>query len=140
MLRSISIDDFMTRNLVTATPDLDLLVLVDQLLEHGISGAPVVDASGQVIGMVSEHDCLKTILIGTYQGDVGGSVSDVMSSVVDTVLLGTSIVEAATQMVGSGRRRLPVIDGSGRLVGQVSRRDLLRAIRAYEIPEEDPAR
>jgi CBS domain-containing protein len=89
--------------------------------------------------MVSEHDCLKAILVGTYQGDVGGSVADVMTSSVETVPLGTSIVEAANQMVISGRRRLPVVDHDNRLVGQISRSDLLRAVRAYEIPEEEPA-
>jgi CBS domain-containing protein len=140
MFRSILIDDFMTRNLATATEDMDLLSLVDLLLRRGISGAPVVDGSGHLIGMVSEHDCLKAILVGTYQGEVGGSVSDVLTSSVETIRLGTSIVEAANQMVTSGRRRLPVVDHENRLIGQISRSDLLRAVRAYEIPEEEPAR
>jgi CBS domain-containing protein len=139
MFRSILIDDFMTKNLATATEEMDLLALVDMLLRRGISGAPVVDGSGHLIGMVSEHDCLKAILVGTYQGDVGGSVADVMTSSVETIPLGTSIVEAANQMVISGRRRLPVVDHDNRLVGQISRSDLLRAVRAYEIPEEEPA-
>ena len=140
MFRSILIDDFMTRNLATATEEMDLLSLVDLLLRRGISGAPVVDGSGHLIGMVSEHDCLKAILVGTYQGEVGGSVFDVLTSSVETIRLGTSIVEAANQMVTSGRRRLPVVDHENRLIGQISRSDLLRAVRAYEIPEEEPAR
>jgi CBS domain-containing protein len=140
MFRSILIDDFMTKNLATATEDMDLLSLVDLLLRRGISGAPVVDGSGHLIGMVSEHDCLKAILVGTYQGEVGGSVSDVLTTSVETIRLGTSIVEAANQMVTSGRRRLPVVDHENRLIGQISRSDLLRAVRAYEIPEEEPDR
>ncbi|MGB0358735.1 MAG: CBS domain-containing protein [Litorivicinaceae bacterium] len=140
MFRSILIDDFMTKNLATATEDMDLLSLVDLLLRRGISGAPVVDGSGHLIGMVSEHDCLKAILVGTYQGEVGGSVADVLTTSVETIRLGTSIVEAANQMVTSGRRRLPVVDHENRLIGQISRSDLLRAVRAYEIPEEEPAR
>jgi CBS domain-containing protein len=140
MFRSILIDDFMTKNLATATEDMDLLSLVDLLLRRGISGAPVVDGSGHLIGMVSEHDCLKAILVGTYQGEVGGSVSDVLTTSVETIRLGTSIVEAANQMVNSGRRRLPVVDHENRLIGQISRSDLLRAVRAYEIPEEEPDR
>ena len=139
MFRSILIDDFMTKNLATATRDMDLLALVDLLLRRGISGTPVVDQSGYLIGMVSEHDCLKAILVGTYQGDVGGIVGDVMTTQVDTIRLGTSIVEAANQMVSSGRRRLPVVDQENRLAGQISRTDLLRAVRAYEIPEDEPA-
>ena len=139
MFRSILIDDFMTKNLATATREMDLLALVDLLLRRRISGTPVVDESGHLIGMVSEHDCLKAILVGTYQGDVGGIVGDVMTTQVDTIRLGTSIVEAAHQMVSSGRRRLPVVDQENHLVGQISRTDLLRAVRAYEIPEEEPA-
>ena len=139
MFRSILIDDFMTKNLATATREMDLLALVDLLLRRVISGTPVVDESGHLIGMVSEHDCLKAILVGTYQGDVGGIVGDVMTTQVDTIRLGTSIVEAANQMVSSGRRRLPVVDQKNHLVGQISRTDLLRAVRAYEIPEEEPA-
>ena len=140
MFRSILIDDFMTKNLATATKEMDLLALVDMLLRRGISGAPVIDGSGHLIGMVSEHDCLQAILVGTYQGDTGGSVGDVMTSEVETLYLGTNIVEATQQMVYSGRRRLPVIDHENRLVGQISRSDLLRAVRAFEIPEGAPTR
>jgi predicted transcriptional regulator len=138
MFRSILIDDFMTQQLVSTTADTDLLSLVDVLLERGISGAPVLAADGKLVGMISEHDCLRGILVGTYQGEAAGRVGDVMSREVDTIVLGTNIVEAATHMVKSGRRRLVVVDSSNRLVGQISRHDLLRAVRAYEIPEEAP--
>ncbi len=136
MFRSILIDDFMTTNLATATEDMNLLALVDLLLRRGISGVPVVDSTGHLVGVISEHDCLSQILVGTYQGDVDGRVGDVMSRLPETITSGTSIVEAAAQMVESGRRRLPVVDAEGCLVGQISRADLLRAVRAYEIPDE----
>lgn len=139
MFRSILIDDFMTQQLVSTTVDTDLLSLVDVLLERGISGAPVLDADGQLVGMISEHDCLRGILVGTYQGEAAGRVGDVMSRAVDTIVLGTNIVEAASYMVETGRRRLVVVDSANRLVGQISRHDLLRAVRAYEIPEKAPA-
>lgn len=138
MFRSILIDDFMTTNLATATEEMDLLALVDLLLRRGISGAPVVDPAGHLVGVISEHDCLQQILVGTYQGEVGGRVGEVMTASPETIQSGTSIVEAAAQMVQSGRRRLPVVDADGCLVGQISRADLLRAVRAYEIPEEGP--
>jgi|TARA_B110000305_G_scaffold51112_1_gene55672 CBS domain-containing protein len=134
MFRSIIIDDFMTTNLTIATPDMDLLALVDLLLLQGISGAPVTDSDGYLVGMISEHDCLKAILVGTYQGDVGGRVGEVMSLQTETIRIGTSIVEAASQMVQSGRKRLPVVDAESHVIGQISRRDLLRAVRAFEIP------
>ena len=96
MFRSIVVDDFMTTHLATAKPSMDLLSLVDLLLIQGISGAPVVDDDGKLIGMISEQDCLRAILVGTYQGDIGGQVGDVMSSPVETIQLGENIVEAVS--------------------------------------------
>ena len=138
MFRSILVDDFMTTHLATARPEMDLLALVDLLLIQGISGAPVVDQDGKLVGMISEQDCLRKILVGTYQGDIGGRVEDAMTSPVETVKMGASIVEVAEQMLMTNRRRFPVVDLEGRLKGQISRRDLLKAVRAYEIPNTHP--
>ena len=138
MFRSILVDDFMTTHLATAKPEMDLLALVDLLLIQGISGAPVVDQDGKLVGMISEQDCLRKILVGTYQGDIGGRVEDAMTSPVETVKMGASIVEVAEQMLMTNRRRFPVVDLEGRLRGQISRRDLLKAVRAYEIPNTHP--
>ena len=138
MFRSILVDDFMTTHLATARPEMDLLALVDLLLIQGISGAPVVDQDGKLVGMISEQDCLRKILVGTYQGDIGGRVEDAMTSPVETVKIGASIVEVAEQMLVTNRRRFPVVDLEGRLRGQISRRDLLKAVRAYEIPNTHP--
>ena len=138
MFRSILVDDFMTTHLMTARPEMDLLALVDLLLIQGISGAPVVDQDGKLVGMISEQDCLRKILVGTYQGDIGGRVEDAMTSPVETVKMGASIVEVAEQMLVTNRRRFPVVDLEGRLRGQISRRDLLKAVRAYEIPNTHP--
>ena len=138
MFRSIVVDDFMTTHLSTARPEMDLLALVDLLLVQGISGAPVVDPDGKLVGMISEQDCLRKILVGTYQGDIGGRVEDAMTSPVETVKMGASIVEVAEQMLMTNRRRFPVVDLEGRLRGQISRRDLLKAVRAYEIPNTHP--
>ena len=138
MFRSILVDDFMTTHLATARPEMDLLALVDLLLIQGISGAPVVDQDGKLLGMISEQDCLRKILVGTYQGDIGGRVEDAMTSPVETVKMGASIVEVVEQMLATNRRRFPVVDLEGRLRGQISRRDLLKAVRAYEIPNTHP--
>ena len=134
MFRSIVVDDFMTTHLATAKPEMDLLSLVDLLLIQTISGAPVVDEDGKLVGMISEQDCLRAILVGTYQGDIGGRVGDVMTVPVETIQLGSNIVEVAERMLKTNRRRFPVVDAEGSLQGQISRRDILRAVRAYEIP------
>ena len=110
MIRSIVVDDFMTTHLATANPSMDLLSLVDLLLIQGISGAPVVDDDGKLIGMISEQDCLRAILVGTYQGDIGGRVGDVMSNPVETIQIGENIIEVAERMIQTTRRRFPVVD------------------------------
>ena len=108
MFRSIVVDDFMTTHLATAKPEMDLLSLVDLLLIQTISGAPVVDENGKLVGMISEQDCLRAILVGTYQGDIGGRVCDAMSVPVETIQLGSNIVEVAERMLKTNRRRFPV--------------------------------
>jgi CBS domain-containing protein len=137
MFRSILLDDFMARELVTTQPDVNVMTVVHRLVTHGYSGMPVVDAQGALVGMISEHDCLRAILSGTYQGDLGVIlVGDVMQTQVDRIEIGASVVDAAARMIALGRRRLPVVDRNGALVGQVSRRDLLRAVAAYDAPPE----
>ena len=58
MLKSIKVRDYMTRNLVTFRPEMDLFTAINRLLEHRISGAPVVDGQGHLVGLLSEGDCL----------------------------------------------------------------------------------
>lgn len=135
MFRSILLDDFMARELITIRPDVNVMTVVHLLVEHGYSGMPVLDEQGALVGMISEHDCLRGILSGTYQGDLGEiSVGDVMQTQVDRIEIGVSVVDAATRMIELGRRRLPVVDRDGTLIGQISRRDLLRAVAAYDLP------
>ncbi|MFO7704486.1 MAG: CBS domain-containing protein [Halopseudomonas sp.] len=130
MLKSVKVRDYMTRDLVTFSEHTDLFKAIDVLLSHRISGAPVVDAAGHLVGLLSESDCLRSILSGSYFEEVGGSVSAVMTVVVETIDADADIVKAAEHFIHKGRRRLPVVD-EGRLVGQISRRDILRAVKAY---------
>ena len=63
MLQSVRVRDFMAASLVTFTPEMDVLRAIHLLLEKGISGAPVVDEHGNLIGVLSEKDCLKVDLM-----------------------------------------------------------------------------
>lgn len=130
MLKSVKVRDYMTSDLVTLTPDMDLFRAIDRLLIHQISGAPVLDQQGHLIGLLSEGDCLKGILAGSYFEEVGGTVASVMTVVVETIDADADIVKAAEHFIRMRRRRLPVVD-EGRLVGQISRRDILRAMQKY---------
>ena len=78
--------------------------------------------------MLSELDCLKVVLQAGYHGDYGGPVSDYMSGDVQTVNAEMGIVDLAQRFLDSKYRRYPVTD-KNRLVGQISRRDVLRALQ-----------
>ena len=110
-----------------ATPaDQSVLDAVHTLVEHRIAGAPVVDETGNLVGMLSELDCLKVVLQAGYHGDYGGPVRDFMTSDVQTVNAEMSIVDLAEKFLNSKFRRFPVMT-ENRLIGQISRRDVLRA-------------
>jgi CBS domain-containing protein len=125
--KSCLVKDYMTRSVITFRPDTDVLDAVHELVTNRIAGAPVVDAAGNLVGMLSELDCMKVALQAGYHGHWGGPVSDFMTRDTQTVDAGMSIVDLAQHFVDTQFRRFPVVDGN-RLVGQISRRDVLRAL------------
>jgi CBS domain-containing protein len=130
MLRSIESKDHMTIAPVTLRPNTSIFEAIDAMLARHISGATVLDDQGRVVGVISEMDCLRAILSGTYHGDVGGTVADIMTTTVETIELGASIVDVAEKLVSGHRRRFPVVK-DGKFVGQVSCRSILRAVIEY---------
>ena len=126
-IRTARVKDFMSGKLVVFTPDMDVLDAIHVLVERRIAGAPVVDDHGHLVGMLSEFDCMRTVLTAGYHGEPGGPVGDYMVTEVDTVDAGMSIVDLAELFLASGYRRYPVLMDN-RLVGQISRRDVLRAL------------
>ena len=131
MLKSVKVSDYMTRQLITFTVDTPLFEAINTFCKHQVSGAPVVDQAGQLVGVMSEVDCLKGILVKTYHtAVVGGNVGDFMTTNVDTVTANTDIIAVAEQFIHRGRRRIPVVE-DGKLIGQVSRKDILRAVNDF---------
>lgn len=127
MLRSVLVKDYMSANLVTFTPQMDVLNAIQMLVEHRISGAPVVDETGNLVGILSQKDCLKVALDASYHGEWGGRVSEFMSRNAKTVEGETSILEVAEMFMNEEYRRYPVME-ENRLIGQISRHDVLRAL------------
>lgn len=117
----------MSGKLVAFKPDTNVLDAIHVLVEHEIAGAPVVDDHGHLVGMLSEFDCMRTVLAAGYHGEPGGPVADFMATDVQTVDANMSIVDLAQLFMESGVRRYPVLQNN-RLVGQISRRDVLRAL------------
>ena len=126
-IKSALVKDYMSGKLVTFSPDTDVLDAIHELVRHRIAGAPVVDDNGNLVGMLSEFDCLKIALTAGYHMEHGGPVSEYMTTDPQTVDANMSIVDLAALFLKSEYRRYPVIKDN-RLVGQISRRDVLRAL------------
>jgi len=136
------VEDLMTRDVETTTPDTPLREAARVLARAGISGMPVVDHEGTVVGVVSEADILvkaggeapgSRLLGWLLETDTGledkiraETVGEAMSSPAVTITPERPVHEAAKLMSAEGINRLPVID-DGRLVGIVTRADVVRA-------------
>ena len=124
-----TISDYMATSLLTLPPDMEINKAMVVLLEERFSGAPVVNTTGELVGNLSKKDCFRAALHASYHEKPGGVVADYMSRSVQTLDADTDLFKAAEAFLESPFRRFPVLR-EGRLVGQISRADLLRAIVA----------
>jgi CBS domain-containing protein len=148
-MRTWRVEDVMTTDVVAVTEDTPYREIVDTLTERRVSAVPVVDEFNQVTGVVSEADLLHKIeMAGNGERRVftgrrrraaqakatGAAARDLMSTPAITVRPGTPVAAAAKLMDDERVKRLPVTDESGRLLGIVSRADLLKV---YLRPDDD---
>ena len=129
-LNAPPVTDYMVRKLITFKPDTEISVVIDSLLENRITGAPVLNDKNELVGLIDDKDCLNVLVSGAYYNHPVGkdTVSSYMSNVMKTISVHSNIVEVADVFVHSKYKRLLVLDDQGKLVGQISRRDVLRAI------------
>jgi len=122
-----SIKEFMAKELITFQLDTPIEAAMESFLTKKISGAPVLDKQGNLVGVLSEKDCMKTLFEATYYNNLGGFVNEYMSTDLKTINIHDTLSNVANQFIKSRFRRFPVVEGE-KLVGQISRRDVLRAI------------
>ena len=128
--RTVTVASVMATKLVTVHPEQSIYDAVDLLIDRGISGVPVTDASGNLLGILSEKDCLAVLTHDAQEGLPNHvTVDQLMSRNPFTIRSDMAAVRAAEIFTTRPFRRLPVVDKEGRLVGQISRRDVLRAIQ-----------
>ena len=130
-------ENCMRSNPVTLKPDSTISEAIKLIMEHKISGLTVVDDAKQVLGVISELDCLRAVL-GTVYNDGNASVglvSDYMSTAVVSCAPDEDIIKLAQSMLEHRHRRRPVIK-DGKLIGQLSCRNLLWAIMEYTGPQK----
>jgi CBS domain-containing protein len=115
-------------NMVTFKPDQPIQDVISTIVNKKIAGAPVLDDQQHLVGMISEKDCLRLIVDQAYYNmpPETRKVSDYMTPKVQSLSPKTTIVEAAMEFLNSPIRRFPIVD-NGMLIGQVSRRHILRA-------------
>lgn len=122
-----TVADYMATDLVSVGVDDDIVDAMRVLLAREISGAPVLDANGKMVGILSQKDCFAITYRSAYHQERAGPVSRYMSSPVEHLEADCSLVDAAERFLHSNFRRFPVMR-DGRLAGLICRHDLLRAL------------
>jgi len=130
MKRSILVADCMNKDFLTLDPEMDVLRAAKLLIKHDISGAPVLDKHGRLVGMLTERDCMQVALQGFYHGEPGGQVKKHMSPNPEYVGPDKSIITLTEMFINGRFQRYPVVD-NGRLVGVIARWDVMRALAKY---------
>lgn len=124
----ITVADYMSRNLITFKPDQSVLEVMEILIKQKISGGPVVNEKHELVGIISEGDCMKQISESRYYNhpmeDV--KVEQHMAKNVDTIDGNMNVFDAASKFLESKHRRFPIVE-NGKLVGQISQKDVLKA-------------
>ena len=126
--KTLLVADIMTRDVVSFTKDQSIHEVMQKFIKYRISGGPVVDQSGKLIGVISEADCMKEISDSRYfnMPILDKTVSHFMTTNVDTIEASKTIFEAASRFFKTSRRRFPVLD-KNQLVRQISRKDIVVA-------------
>ncbi len=133
-LSAPSVTKYMVKKLITFKPETEIHVVIDSLLKNRITGAPVLNNNGEVVGLIDDKDCLNVLVGSAYHNQPGSkeNVASYMSSVMKSISVNDTIIDVANVFVHSPYKRLLVMDDEGKLVGQISRRDILRAIKDME--------
>lgn len=141
--------DIMTKEIVTVSPEMGVHALAELFVNKNISGAPVVDASGKLLGIVKEEGVMfqdKKVHLPTfinlslgfltlgakrYEEEMkkitASKVSDIMEKDPSTIAADAAIEDAATLMIEKDAYYLPVVEGS-KLAGVLTKKDIVRAI------------
>ncbi len=122
------VSQYMDKVVHSLSPDTEIVEAVAFLLKHRVTGAPVVNEANEVIGILTEKDCLNLLALGDGSGFPRGSVADFMSTSVTTIPPTLNIYFVAGMFLNDVVRRFPVVEND-KLVGAITRFDILRAIK-----------
>ncbi len=122
------VSDFMSKNLITFRPEQSIEEVIDSLINNKISGGPVVNDKNELVGIISEGDCIKHISESRYYNmpPEDDKIEKRMVKNVETIDGDMNIFDAANKFLKDKRRRFPIVE-DGKLVGQISQKDILKA-------------
>ncbi len=127
MTKAFKAKDYMSRTIVRFLADMEIQEAMNMLLDRRVPGGPVFDKLGNIVGILTEKDCLQAALQASYHEGFGGRVSEFMSREVMTVDSEDDIIGVAREFVRLPHRYFPVLKES-RFVGHISRREVLKAL------------
>ncbi|MFY9329146.1 MAG: CBS domain-containing protein [Georgfuchsia sp.] len=136
-----SVREFMDDYVDTLSPETDIMEAVKFLLQKRVTGAPVVNSKGELLGMLTELDCIKLLTLGDADCVLPkGRVKDFMTkaSAVQSIPPDMDIYYAAGLFLEVPYRRFPVVE-NGRVVGAITRFDILRAVQSRLAQTKQPA-
>lgn len=124
----LRVRDYMTRKLITFSPDQSVEEVIEKLIRFKISGGPVVNDKNELVGIISEGDCIRHISESRYHNLPGENrmVEQHMAKDVETIDGDMNIFDAANKFLNDRRRRFPIVE-EGVLIGQISQKDILKA-------------
>lgn len=137
MLKSVELSTYMVEHPVMVKPHMTIYEATNFILQNKVSGVVVVDDNRNLVGVLSELDCLSSIMNDVYNGSELGTslVSDYMTTEVETNDPHDDIVDVAKSMLDHKHRRRPVVK-NGRVLGQVTCRQILRAVKEFAGPPD----
>jgi CBS domain-containing protein len=131
MLQSVNLRDYMLTKPVKVRSTDNVLDAMQVIIDNKVSGVCVVDDEQNLVGVLSELDCLRAALGAIYNEGGFGAVSDYMAT--DELVVANpneDIVDIAQDMLLKNKRRRPVVE-DGKLVGQITCRQLLVAVKKF---------
>jgi len=131
--KPILVKDYMAKKLITFKPNQNVLEVMQILVKNKISGGPIVNKKNELLGLISEGDCMKEISESQYYNVPMAEhrIKKFMVTEVETVNDDVTIFDVAGKFYKTHRKRFPVIS-NGKLVGQISRRDVLKAVLEFQ--------
>ncbi|QFU74532.1 CBS domain-containing protein [Halioglobus maricola] len=132
MSPSVKLRDYLIPNPATVQPDDSVLAAMKVIIDNKISGVCVVDSQHNLVGILSELDCLEASLGSLYNDSGVGMVRDHMAA--SNLIVAhpeEDIIHVAQDMLAKNKRRRPVVE-NGKLIGQVTCRQLLKAITRFQ--------